>query len=233
MGIRTYKDMIKEMSLIDKELKKFDNLEKITDSKLLLKKINKKLEDIKELFKNITPEEVILSKLPYHDKNKNSYRIKWSTKLDISLTRLENILSKIEDNDVYEKLKLETRKLIVDYLEIDIETNNFNSIHFILDLPEFYKNIGLGIKVFLSAINKFNYISSVVAGPEQASFEAKMVFDHLFRNDEVYTVTKYNSGLLFISKKMNIDDIKTLVEKYLHNVNKEDYAVDKFLKKII
>ena len=64
-----------------------------------------------------------------------------------------------------------------------------------------------------------------------ASFEANMVFKHLFKNNEVYSVTKNNSGLLFISKKLDIQSVKIIVEKYLKDVEKGNYAIDGNLKR--
>lgn len=236
--ILTYNDLIneennliKEMSLIDKELDKFNNIKDIKNDKLILKNITKKLETIREELKNIDFNEIILKKLKYYDRSKNTYSVQWNDKIKLLLFGLDKFLNKLsDDSDIYQKIKLETENLVINYLEIDIEKNIFNSIHFPIDLPDYYKNIGLGIKIFRKAIEHFNFISTVFAGEEQASFEAKMVIDHFISNDDVYSITKNNSGILLISKSLDIEKIKELVETYLHNINKNDYAIDKHLK---
>lgn len=227
--IYTYKDMVREMSLFDKEIMKFNNLKKITDSKVLLKKLNKKLQYVKKMLVNLPFEEINFH-LTEKTNNRKIYIIFWDIKIDASLSRIKYFLRRMKDEDVEIKLKLETQNLIIDNLEVQIETDNFNSIHFPVELPDFYKNIGLGLKIFLKATNEFGHISSLIASSQQASFEAKMVFEHLLRNDEVYTITKNNSGLLFISKNVNFTDIEKLVKEYLDGVDKQDYAIDKFLK---
>ena len=222
--------MLNELSLIDKEFKKFDNLEKISDSKILLKKINLYLENIKEALRNITWQEIDFE-LDEETENKKIYNINWNSSIDSQLFKLKKISRNLKDEEVSIKSKIETQQLIINYLQIDIELGNFNSIHFPIDMPDYYKNIGLGIKIFRKAVEEFGYISSVIAGPIQASFEAKFVFDHFLHNDDVYSVTKNNSGVLLISKSLNIQNIKELLEKYLQNISKENYAIDKFLKR--
>jgi len=230
--IYTYKDMVNELAIINKEIKKFDNLSKIKDSKLLLKKMNQKLEEIKEELKNITWQQIKLLKIPFYDKNKNSYHIKWNGKIDLQLSRLSSLVTNLEDkdDDVFQKLKIDTQRLIIDFLEIDIEPNFFNSIHFPIDLPDFYKNIGLGVKIFRKCIEQFDFVSSSMTGSEQASFDAKLVFHHFFSSNDVYSVTKNNSGILLINKNMNIQKIKELVVNYLKDA--DEYAIDKDLKKM-
>ena len=49
----------------------------------------------------------------------------------------------------------------------------------------------------------------------------------------MYSVTKNNSGILLISKQLDIEKIEELIKKYLNNVDKNDYAIDKYLKIII
>lgn len=231
--IFTYKDMIREMSIAKKEFKRFQNLSKITNSKELLKKTNIELNKIKDLLINIKYEEIKLNKVPYYDKNKNTYNIEWNTKIDLKFSALKSAFSNLEENndDVFQKMKIETSRYILNYLELDIETNNFNSIHFPIDLPDYYKNIGLGVKIFRKAIEKFGYISSILDGPNQASFDAKLLLHHFLKSDDVYSVTKNNSGVLFISKNINIEKVIELINKYIDGVDKNNYSIDKDLKK--
>jgi len=219
-----------EMSLVDKELSKFNNIKDVKNDKMILKNITKKLENIKNELNNIDFDEIILKKI-YHNKNKDTYNIQWNDKINLLLFSLNKFFNKLStDSDIYQKIRLDNENLIINYLEIDIEKDNFNSIHFPIDLPDYYKNIGLGVKIFRKAIEQFEFISTVFDGEEQASFEAKLVIHHFISNKEVYSVTKNNSGILLISKNLDIVKIKELIEKYLDNVDKNDYAIDKYLK---
>ena len=94
--IFTYKDMIREMSIAKKEFKRFQNLSKITNSKELLKKTNIELNKIKDLLINIKYEEIKLNKVPYYDKNKNTYNIEWNTKIELKFSALKSAFSNLE-----------------------------------------------------------------------------------------------------------------------------------------
>lgn len=228
--IFTYNDLLREMSILDNELKKYSNVEKIKDGKKILKTINKKLEYVRELLKNIDYTEIKLKKIQ-EDRVIKVFKVSWSGKININLFKISEILDEIPYDDINYKLGLDYQKIIPDDIEIQIEKYNFNSIHIPIDIPNYFKNIGLGIKIFRKAIDEFRYISTPFAGPNEASFDAKLLIDHFLRSDDVYSVTKNNSNSLFISKNAELDDIIDIINKYIDGVDKNDYSIDKDLKK--
>lgn len=219
--MKTYKGYIKEQALDKKDIQRFYNLSKITDKKKLLKSINKDILKIKTLLENIPLDKIKLIKIDKYN-GRTTYKISWDSKTNNYITRLNNILYDTDDEDIQDKLEN------IDNLEIDIDGKLFNRIHFPNSLPSYLKNIGLGKKIYLKAIEKFDYISTLIDGVDSASFEAKMVWDFLINSDDVYTVSKDNLSILAINK--NYKDFKILILDYLKDA--EEYIIDKKLKNV-
>lgn len=217
--LKNYKDYLKEQALDKKDIRRFSNLSKISDNKKLLKSLNKDILKIKDFLTNISIDQIKLIRTERWN-NKDFYKISWDPKTNTYINKLNNILYSTDNEEIMSKIEN------VDNLELEINNNLFNRIHFPISLPSYLKNIKLGIKIYMKAIEKFGYISTLIDGPDSASFEAKLLWDSLVNSDDVYIVSKDNCSILAVSKKYQ--NFKILIKEYLKDAN--DYVIDKKLK---
>lgn len=233
--------ILHEYTLYDDNLSYYDTyLQNIRNSKETLKNFNIEIEKLKTLLTNISLDDIDLDNRKYKD-NEN-YVIYFGTNINILITSLrifyneiyknnENLAEKI--NSIYfngEELNLE--------FDIEIERNNFNKLHFPIDLPHFLKKIGLGKKILMKSINIFNYCLFNV----EDSFELRMAVDSLTKMDNYYSFIKDETLIVFkddfeIIKKtlklwFNDNYEKYILDKDFHLKYIDKINNDKFLKKI-
>jgi len=241
---KKYNDFLIEKALFkDGGFDRYDNyISEISDNKKTLENFDSEINLLISLFKDLDYTKIKFSNSKYRDKE--NYEIIFTKNIDLLILPIKKFLSDIEDqnNELYTKI---LNTYFNGYepnfsFDIQIDRNNFNKFHIPVDLPNIFKNLGLGKKIVKAAVNKFEYL--LITSTED-SFELKMVVHSISQMKDVFSFMKEKSILIFkndfeIVKKVLIDfftndynDNYTLDEDFLLTY-KDKIIIDEFLSKL-
>jgi len=195
---KKYSKFIKEHALFQGDFDRYDNyLTEINDVKKTLKNIDSEIKMLISLFKEININEIRFDNSKYKDKE--NYEVKFNRDIILSIPPLEIFIDDIKNNnfELYNKIcNLYFASNEPNFhFDVQIETNNFNKFHFPIDLPPIFKNLGLGKKIILSAIQNFEYLLFVKS---EDSLELKLSVDSITKMNDVFSFMK--DGVVLIMK---------------------------------
>lgn len=227
-----FKQKIEEHSLYFDQLQRFDNyLSHISDEKQFLKDLTNEMENFKKVI------------LEHNDDGKFNFKLKRDGKYFTSIVKfnddIENVIKKITRLvKKIEKPELKDKSIRIVYgadyemnfnPEIQIDTDNFNRIDIINEIPYSLRNIGIGKALYKSLINKrgknglvLGYLSSNY----DSSKDSKFVWDSLRQDDSLYTCIK-DFSIISFSNMCSKDTIENVLRKWLRG--SENYEIDRDL----
>jgi len=216
-NIFTYKDftdMLKEHAVYDLDLSVFDTyLSQISNDIETLKNFDIEINRLIDLFSNIDKDNIYLNDNYKDGKNFNiDFDIRINSLIDAIKGYYRNIME--NNDDIYNKINNEYfsgRELHLRF-DIEIENDRFNKFHFPVDLPIFLKNIGLGKKIIMKTVDKFNYC---LFTKTDDSIDLKIAIESFRNRNHDYFSFEMNSDLLLFSD--NFDIISDTLKKWIKN----------------
>jgi len=223
--MNTFKEFTKrlnEMSLSTNDYSRFDTyIDEISDFKKTLKNFDKEIKLLKELLINIEVSDIRIRKIRKYN---NQYILIFKNDVHILCSSIDSYMNSIYTNNIELYEHIENKYFGGSYYDlkfyVDVEHDRFNKFHFPVVLPEFLKNIGLGKKILLSAIDKFEYLYFDF---EEDSKELKMVVDSLIKRTDVCSFMLDNKIFIF---KEDFDLISKELKNIFDGMKPVDYALD-------
>lgn len=213
--------ILKEMSINDDIIKKYDNaLKNIQDYKLTSSYMN----DIILNLKNEIVDDIKIKKYS-DDSTYLIYKIKYNKKCEDYIEILNDILLNSENTEVYDNylsLIFADKNNVGFNTEIEIEKNNMNRIHVPIGLPYILKGIGIGKKIYKLLIYELGYITSHY---KDRTIDSLYVWDSIRKDKEIYTFIK-NESIIGISPKLNFSEIEKILSKFYKNITDEVIIMD-------
>lgn len=193
---------------------------------------------MKEKISNIDISDILIA--DYYKDNEN-YEIEFTNKIGILLTSLKKYIRYIEENNekLYDYIVLNyfNDNYLNFRFDVQIERNDFNKFHFPLSLPPFMKNLGLGKKIVLASVLKFDYCLFRYSDSD----ELKMVVDSLVRRCDIFSFMKDKEVMIFkddfniinnILKDWLVDYNDVILDKDFLDKYKDEIIKDEFLKNL-
>lgn len=223
MIFKKYNDFLVENALFKGDYDRYDNyFDDIIDSKKTLKNINKEIELLISLLKNLDYNNIEFDDSKYND-NEN-FKIIFSDDITYLITPLYGYFRAIKKKN--EELY---NTIINTYFrgnnpnfsfDVEIERKYFNKFHFPVDLPMIFRNLGLGKKIIKAAVNNFNYL---LFTKEDDSFELKTTVHSITEMKDVYSFMKEQNILIF---KDDFELIKTVLPTFFSDDYNDKYTLD-------
>jgi hypothetical protein len=239
-NIGTFKyftEKINELALSKEDYSRFDvYIKEISDFKKSLKNFNFEIKKLIKNLKKISYKDITFNKIYREGED---YEINFTNDIDSSIFSIKTFLNEAQKNNykLYNYIEDNYFDGFVSFrFEIEINKENYNKIHIPINLPKFLKNIGLGKKILISAINKFGYLyfNSI-----EDSFEMKMVVDSLVKRKDIFSfmfdnkIFIFNDDYYLIENKLEYLFNKIKPDNYSMDVDfKEKYKLNNFLNKL-
>ena len=141
-----FKRIIREQAIYVSDLSRFDNyLSHVKNEKLILKDLKNEIIDLKKMISHFNWQSIFNLKF-IKDGNLSLCKVNYNDKINIIIKKLEEILDNIDNDDIKEKanrIVYGAEYIMNFYISLDIETDNFNRIHVIDDLPYSMRDLGL------------------------------------------------------------------------------------------
>jgi len=222
-----FKRIIREQAIYVSDLSRFDNyLYHVKNEKLILKDLKNEIIDLKKMISHFNWQSIFNLKF-IKDGNLSLCKVNYNDKINIIIKKLEEILDNIDNDDIKEKanrIVYGAEYIMNFYISLDIETDNFNRIHVIDDLPYSMRDLGLGKILYKNTIKKFHWLSSE---PDTTN-DSRFVWDSLSKDEELYTCLKDKSIICF-DAKLDKNIIENVLRKWLKGA--VDYVIDSDMKK--
>ena len=216
-----YKEFIRRKKIIENAISddRFDNISRAVGNnnlKEVLKNINSIIETIETDIKNVNIDNIEYD----YDKYNDCYQFIFSLTIDRYIMNLLHELRKLKEDDKdYIFNNINDSSPIEFPVDIEIHKENFNKIDIPIGLPKFMKGYGLGKLMYITLINKLNYISSSDFKDEHGhSTESDFVWSSLLKNNELYSFTKDNNFIIFNSN-YDYNNIIKVLKKYYNDTN--------------
>lgn len=215
---------LKEKAIFSTNLPYYDRyFDDINNELKTLKNFTEAFSYIKKLLMNITKDNIILID-KYNDNE--DFKIKYNLpEINHYITALFDFYIKIQENNekLYEKINqdfFDGEKMNMEF-EIQIEPENFNKFHFPIDLPKSIKNIGLGKKIILASIEKFNHLLFI---RNIDSNDLKIAIKSLVEQESNYFSFEKDASILICDD--NFNNVKNVLSSFLSN-NYDYFVLDK------
>lgn len=236
---KDFENKLNELGVYADGISRFDNyLTDIQNDKKTLKNFSKEINILKEKISNIDISDILIA--DYYKDNEN-YEIEFTNKIGILLTSLKKYIRYIEENNekLYDYIVLNyfNDNYLNFRFDVQIERNDFNKFHFPLSLPPFMKNLGLGKKIVLASVLKFDYCLFRYSDSD----ELKMVVDSLVRRCDIFSFMKDKEVMIFkddfniinnILKDWLVDYNDVILDKDFLDKYKDEIIKDEFLKNL-
>jgi hypothetical protein len=196
------------------QIKRFKN---VSDFKSILDILNPLIENIKQQCVKLNFKDIKYSSF------ENNLEIHYNSKLNALLNTLKEQLFGLYDEDIMNKIFGDGSRDV--FLDVGIDSKNFNKIYVFNGLPNFMKNLGVGKKVYKKLIKDFNYISSFYA--YSPSIDSDLTWNSILNDKEIYSFSNDDNIICFwneypydkIIKKLKkfykIDGIKQFDDDFL------------------
>jgi hypothetical protein len=239
---KDFENKLNELGVYADGIGRFDNyLTDIQNDKKTLENFSKEINILKDIIINLDIEDIKFYN-PYKD-NENFY-------IDIDVNQYHTLSKSIERflKNIEKYNETLYNKIIADYynyddtnlifrFDVQIERNDFNKFHFPLSLPPFMKNLGLGKKIVLVSVLKFDYCLFRYSDSD----ELKMVVDSLVRRTDIFSFMKDKEVMIFkddfniinnILKNWLVDYNDVILDKDFLDKYKDEIIKDEFLKNL-
>jgi hypothetical protein len=225
-NLKTFESFTKtlnELALSKEDFSRFDHyFVDVFDFKKSLKNFDGEIKKLISLLKNINTNEISFDDSKYKDNS--NYEILFGTDINALIFSIKSFSNKIRKDNVELYEYICTNYFNGDnvrlFFDITIEKDRFNKFHFPIDLPQFLKNIGLGKKIILSAINNFDFL---YFNSKEDSKELKMVVDYIISLNHIYSFMLDNKIFVF---KDNFNLVEDKLKEIFNEYNPIDYSLD-------
>jgi hypothetical protein len=228
--MKTFKEFSKklnELALSEEDYSRFDvYFNDIKDNKKTLKNLNYEINNLKVKLSDISIDDIRFGPDKYRDGV--NYEVLFNTDINVLFFSIRDFILKIQEvNPILYK------KIIEDYFnflelnfsyDVEIVKNNYNKFHFPIELPIPFRNIGLGKKIVIATLNKFDFLSF---NSVEDSDELKYVVHSLINRSDIYSFMKDNQIIIF---KDNFDLIINTLKNYYQNYNNYSLDIDFYEK---
>lgn len=197
-----------ELAFNEKQIKNNKYLFKTKQTKLLIQRINSKINEIvNSLLKS---DDIFFEKEV--ENNKHYLKVVWNPIVEKSIKNIELSLEGVSDDIIYKIFEDGYRDFKP---EIDISLNYLNKVDIMTGLPNKLKNIGLGYKIIDKLIKEYKYISFYENDKEfEISLDLKFLIDSLI-TDENYFSFLDNRNLLIVDKNSLNNEIKEIIKNFI------------------
>jgi len=223
-NFKKFTEKLKEHAIYNIDLSQFDNyFDNIKNDIETLKNFSNEMSNLKQLFSNLNVDDIIIKKI-----DETYYKVSFYSNIHFLISSImsfyneilmknEKLIDKI-NNDFYNGSTLQ-----LDF-EIDVEPNNFNKMHFPINLPTNLKNIGIGKKIFLATINKIGY---TIFSKYDSSIDANIIiYSIVNKSNDFYSFIK-DEHIITFSSKMKISEIKNILLKWIKLTDYDNLILDK------
>jgi len=215
-----------ELDRIDSYFDDMNDIEKFrADIKIELNIIKQELKSI--TFNDIS---ILKTKKAQYIEKPNTIRIKlgFTEEIDSKIDLIKKLCSKFPEGEVKDEIVEDVDDAINELKKpgIAVEKDNFNQIH-ISGLPDIFRQLGLGYKIYKAVMRNMGYISSDAAEVQPSIF-AKMIWDKLRQDIDCYTIVKEERVLCFFNTcKYNL--ITKILKEFIGDYTGENSIIDKDL----
>lgn len=185
--------------------------------------IRKEVKNLKILLKEISYTDILIGKYKKVDEFQIYTINSFSKKIKSLIHLIDRNINEIEDENIKENMIDYYNENILDlFMDIEIEYKNFNRIHIPNGLPDYFKNIGLTEKIYLSMIKKLGYISSNNNG--YINLAIKSIWEKISQRTDFYTIV-FKSKIITFYSEMIYEELRNVLIKLFKN-NTEEYTID-------
>jgi len=220
---KNFTEKLKEHAVYDLDLSQFDDyFSDIKHDIKTLKNFSREMNILKDFFKDINVADIHLIKI-----DEENYQLDFGHKIQSQITSLKSYYAEIDrknsiliekiNNDFYNGSTLR-----LDF-EIEIESNNFNKMHFPINLPTNLKNISLGKKIFIRTIEKIGF---TIFSSEDISIDAKLTIYSIVKNEKSLFSFIKDKNIITFSSLLNFNDIIKILFMWLELTEYDNLILD-------
>jgi hypothetical protein len=200
----------------DNSFNNFDfYLNGIVDEKKQLQIIKRKKEELDEMIKEMTWQDLVVEKLNKNG-NSNNYEINFNKKIAGRIEEIKNLYETFNHlEDVGQEILFQGEQLSMD-CSVQVGTLN-NRIDISGDgIPRSIRGLGLGCKIYRAILEKEDYLTS---SDHNLSSHGKMLWNSLRRSDLFYTFYHRTRAFCFSSDK----EPKEIIQILIDNISPENF----------